>query len=86
VNILAFSPDGKLLASGSVDATVKLWNLAIRQEVATLRGHRDGIFALSFTPDGHTLISGSRDKTIRLWPAPTFEEIEAAEKAARVAR
>jgi WD40 repeat protein len=48
-------------------------------EVATLRGHRDGIFALAFTPDGDTLISGSRDKTLRFWHAPSWTEIAAAE-------
>jgi WD40 repeat protein len=83
VNIVAFSPDGKMLASGSVDSSVKLWNLAMGHEVATLRGHRDGIFALAFTPDGDTFISGSRDKTLRFWRAPSWEDIAAAEAKPR---
>ncbi len=70
---LCFSPDGRTLATGSMDHTVKLWSLLTRQEVATLRGHTGPVSGLSFSADGTLLASSSQDQTVRLWraaPAP----------------
>ena len=64
---VAFSPDGKTLASGSIDKTLKLWDVASRQLLATLEGHSDSVWAVAFSPDGKTLASGSTDKTLKLW-------------------
>ena len=64
---IAFSPDGKLLASGSKDNTVRLWEVAEQRELATLRGHTKQINSVAFSPDGTLLASGSDDNTIRLW-------------------
>jgi WD40 repeat protein len=66
---IAFSPDGRTLATASLDHTVKLWSIEIGQEVATLKGHRGPVSGLAFSRDGTLLVSSSEDKTIRLWRA-----------------
>lgn len=71
VDCLAYSPDGKTLASGCRDDTVKLWDVATGQEKATLLGHRNWVMSVSWSPDGKTLASGSRDHTIILWDVAT---------------
>jgi len=68
---VAFSPDGSLLASGSVDNTIKLWDVESRQLVATLTGHASYVNSVAFSPDGSLLASGSYDKSIKLWDVST---------------
>jgi WD40 repeat protein len=67
VGPVALAPDGRTLASGSTDGTVKLWNLATGRNVSILKGHQDRVGPLKFSPDGKLLASGSDDRTVRLW-------------------
>lgn len=68
VSSVAFSPDGKTLASGSYDQTVRLWHVDTGQpRGAPLTGHQEKVLSVAFSPDGKTLASGSWDNTIRLW-------------------
>jgi WD40 repeat protein len=73
---VAFSPDGRLLATGEIgwdsktshhSGNVRLWDLSTRREQAVFKGHSDWVSALSFSPDGQTLASASWDGSVILW-------------------
>jgi ribosome assembly protein 4 len=64
---VAYSPDGKTLASGSKEIGVCLWDMGTHMKKATLRGHTGYVWCVAYSPDGKTLASGSVDNTIKLW-------------------
>ena len=68
---VSFSPDGSMLASGSSDKTVRLWEVATGEHLHTLTGHSRFVLNVTFSPDGATLASGGWDGTIRLWEVAT---------------
>ena len=70
---VAFSADGKRLASASADQTVKVWDAVSGQETLTLKGHNDRVRSVAFSPDGKRLASGSFDFTMKVWGALQHE-------------
>ncbi|OCK96077.1 putative G-protein beta WD 40 repeat-containing protein [Cenococcum geophilum 1.58] len=71
VHAVAFSPDGKQIASGSSDWTIKLWDAMTGDLQKTLAGHSGWVHAFAFSPDSKQIASGSSDETIKLWDATT---------------
>jgi WD40 repeat protein len=68
---------GEILASGSADGTILLWDVAVRQPLGSaLTGHQGPVSSLAFSPDGQTLVSGSEDRTLIVWDVATGRSIE----------
>ncbi|KIM24806.1 hypothetical protein M408DRAFT_75367 [Serendipita vermifera MAFF 305830] len=73
---VSFSPDGKRIASGPSDHTIRVWDAETGETVlGPLQGHTDSVFSVSFSPDGKRIVSGSEDDMIRVWDAETGETV-----------
>lgn len=70
VTTVAISPDTKYVAAGSLDKSVRVWEIARGFLVERLEGpdgHKDSVYSVAFSPNGRDLVSGSLDKTIKMW-------------------
>jgi WD40 repeat protein/transcriptional regulator with XRE-family HTH domain len=75
---VAFSPNGRTLASAGDDDTIRLWDARTHKQLgAPLRGHTDSVFRVTFSPDGRMLASAGIDKTVRLWDVHTHKQLGA---------
>jgi WD40 repeat protein len=72
---LAFSPDGKRLATDGDDNELKVWDVKTGKELLVLKGHTGYVTAVAFSPDGRRLASTSEDKTVKVWDAQTVQEL-----------
>jgi WD40 repeat protein len=79
VRSIAFSQNNQIIASGSEDYTIRMWNIGTHQCIKTLRGHTNRVWFIVFSPDGRTIISASDDNTTKLWDVDTGECLETYE-------
>jgi WD40 repeat protein len=77
ISAVAFSQDGTLVAAGSEDKTIVLWDVRSQKQLGTLTGHSDTVNTLLFDPNGETLFSGSLDGTIMRWDCESLRPIDA---------
>ena len=72
----AFSPDGKLIASGGWGKSIKIWDATSGSELMDLTGHEDSVWCVAFSPDGQHLASASADKTVKVWDVESGRELK----------
>jgi WD40 repeat protein len=84
INTIAFSPDGKVLATGSHDTTIKLWDVKTGIQFRTLRGHTQTVSSITFDQSGTKLFSGSLDGTIKMWDLNTGRNVRVFSQPASI--
>lgn len=72
---MTWSPDGRQLATASIDHTVRIWDADNGSELVVLRGHDDDIRGLALSPNGRQLATASDDRTVRIWDTESGAEI-----------
>lgn len=85
VRAVAWSPNGQMLATGSENAIVRLWNATMSEVIHTLEGHEEGLRALYFSQSGEVLVSVAGDQEVRIWNTISGKEIHQLEDYGRVA-
>ena len=78
VTTVAISPDTKLVAAGSLDKSVRVWDVKLGYLLERLEGpdgHKDSVYSVAFSPNARELVSGSLDKTIKMWELTTSRQI-----------
>ena len=75
VNSVAFSPTEHVIATGSSDKTVKLWDAKTGEQLSSLQGHTNWVNSVTYSPDGGQIATGSADGTVKLWDAKTSEQL-----------
>ncbi|AOC52490.1 tolB protein precursor [Microcystis aeruginosa NIES-2481] len=75
VSSVVYSPDGRYLANGGWDKTIKIWEVATGKQLRTLTGHSDPVLSVVYSPDGRYLASGSDDNTIKIWEVATGKQL-----------
>ena len=73
---LCFDPASRILAVGSSDSLIRLWNVSTKQLIATWQGHTSNVKSVAFSPDGKTVASGSSDNTVRLWEVASGKALQ----------
>jgi WD40 repeat protein len=73
---VAFSPDSQIVASGSDDKTIRLWDAKTGRKLQKLHGHSDKVYTMALSPDSQMVASGSGDETIQLWDAKTGRQYQ----------
>ena len=79
IKVVAFSPDGKKILSGSCDATLALWDIETGNIIKYFKGHRNCITSAVFTTDGKNILSGGEDNTMKLWDVATGQTLKTFE-------
>jgi WD40 repeat protein/serine/threonine protein kinase len=77
---MAFSPDGRRLATAGFDQTIKIWDPTTGQETLTLREHTDMVWSVAFSLDGHRLVSAGTDRSVRVWDATPWKDGETGQE------
>jgi WD40 repeat protein len=72
---VALSPNGELIAAGTADSNIRIWEIETGNQIFVLSGHQDWVRSVTFSPDGSMLATGSCDNTVRLWKVDTGEHI-----------